>query len=395
MDVFVHLAAGQSAEEWTQRWSAGTLIGINEPKPYGYHRAEAEGCRVVFSRSHSESLAQRTLRLGLRAALGFDVVHAWRNRDAMLSSDVVWTHTEAQHMGALAVLRALEYLKRNPKSRPALIAQCVWLFDNLTSTLDPRSLLWRRLMKHADVITVLSRENLDVARSVFPGNRSEFVPFGIRVDEMRPVRRRSRGRPLHILAVGNDRHRDWSTLVAAVTGLEVGEVRIVSQTAPRSIVRGNPYVQLVRASRNEELDALYDWADVAVVPLKPNLHASGITVILEALVRGLPVIASDTGGLRAYFDAEELSYAEARDPRALREQLERFAREPEAGYAKTLRAQAKLRNGKLNSAAYVRRHVELSRELLRRAVQKPAATPKPSAARPRVQEFQNPPTPGA
>src|SRR5262245_52309491 len=108
MHVFVHLAAGQDAEQWTQRWSAGTLIGINERKPYGYDRAEAHGCTVVYSRGNrAEALPEKSLRLGLRALLGFDLVHAWRNRDRILASDVVWTHTEAQHMGVLAVLRIL------------------------------------------------------------------------------------------------------------------------------------------------------------------------------------------------------------------------------------------------------------------------------------------------
>jgi len=33
------------------------------------------------------------------------------------------------------------------------------------------------------------------------------------------------------------------------------------------------------------------------VPLLPNLHASGITVIQEAVLAGVPVVATDTGGL--------------------------------------------------------------------------------------------------
>ncbi len=40
-----------------------------------------------------------------------------------------------------------------------------------------------------------------------------------------------------------------------------------------------------------------------VVPLKPNKHASGITVMEEAALHGLPMVVTDTGGLKAYFDA--------------------------------------------------------------------------------------------
>lgn len=95
MHVFVHLSAGQDAEEWTRRWSAGTLIGINERTPYGYARAEAHGCNVVFSRAHAERLPARMLQLGVRALLGFDLVHAFRNRAEIQRADAVWTHTES------------------------------------------------------------------------------------------------------------------------------------------------------------------------------------------------------------------------------------------------------------------------------------------------------------
>ncbi|WP_437586917.1 glycosyltransferase [Sorangium sp. So ce1000] len=380
MHVFVHLSASQDAEEWTRRWSAGTLIGINERKPYGYDRAEAHGCNVVFSRAHAERLPARTLRLGVRALLGFDLVHAFRNRAEIQRADVIWTHTESQHLGVLATLRILEGFRCEPGRSPVLIAQCVWLFDGAVRKLDPRSLLWRALLARADAITVLSSENLRVARGMFPNNHTELVRFGIRVDEMVPARRRARSGPLRIVAVGNDRHRDWSTLVAAVRDFEACSARIVSQTAPRSTGRGCARIELLRVSRNEELAELYDWADVAVVPLKHNLHASGITVIEEALVRGLPVVATDTGGLRSYFADDELFYCAVGDPGSLRRQLELCAREPDTCHERTARAQTKLREGDLNSEAYVRRHVELSRELFERAASRGVFAPQRAPA---------------
>ncbi len=62
---------------------------------------------------------------------------------------------------------------------------------------------------------------------------------------------------------------------------------------------------------------MFDWADLVVVPLKPNLHASGITVIEEAVILGLPVICSHAGGLEAYFSAEEVFYVEGGGSRAI------------------------------------------------------------------------------
>lgn len=62
----------------------------------------------------------------------------------------------------------------------------------------------------------------------------------------------------------------------------------------------------------------YDWADLAVVPLKPNLHASGLTVSFEAMLHGLPVVCTDTGGITGYFSEEDIRYVPPQDPVALR-----------------------------------------------------------------------------
>ncbi|WP_443798338.1 glycosyltransferase, partial [Burkholderia gladioli] len=59
-------------------------------------------------------------------------------------------------------------------------------------------------------------------------------------------------------------------------------------------------------------------ADVIVVPLRPNHHASGITVMLEAAAVGKPMIVSDVGGLRDYFPNDCAAYVPAFDASAMR-----------------------------------------------------------------------------
>jgi glycosyltransferase involved in cell wall biosynthesis len=359
--VFVHLAYGFDDEQWTRRWHDGTLVGINEPKPYGYHRAAADGCEVSYSHDHPEAKLARLARLGLRALLGFDLVHALRNRIGIMGADAVWTHTESQNLSVLAVLRFETWRRAQP--RPVVIAQCVWLFDRL-ARFEPRARLWQALLRDADVITVHSSENLAIARRMFPDQRVELVRYGICTDGMLPARVRRNAQPLRIIAVGNDRHRDWPTLMAAVREQPWCELRIVSQTAPRSLAQAASNVEVSRVAHNDALKAAYEWADVAVVALKPNLHASGLTAIQEATVRGLPVVASDAGGLRAYFSDEELLFARGGDPEALRACLQACMNAPEQARLRTQRAQHKLENGGINSVTFVRRHVELSRELL-------------------------------
>lgn len=103
--VFVHLAHGFGAANWQQRWDRGEIIGINDRLPYGYFWAAEDGCAIEHSEDRPEGLFGRLLRLGIRVALGFDFVHAWRNRRGIADAEVVWTHTESQHLAVLLLLR--------------------------------------------------------------------------------------------------------------------------------------------------------------------------------------------------------------------------------------------------------------------------------------------------
>jgi glycosyltransferase involved in cell wall biosynthesis len=110
----------------------------------------------------------------------------------------------------------------------------------------------------------------------------------------------------------------------------------------------------------------FDEATVVCVPLRPNVHASGITVIEEAALAGVPIVATDVGGLDAYFPRDEIRYAPAGDVAALRQALRATASDPAAACAQARRAQQRMVDGDLGAEAYIRAHVELSREVLRR-----------------------------
>ncbi|HEX5319415.1 MAG TPA: family 16 glycosylhydrolase [Stellaceae bacterium] len=356
--VFVQLARGFGAHHWKTRWTKGEIIGLNDCLPYGYFWAEKHGCIVEYSEDKRESRLGAVLRLGVRAALGFDYVHAWRNRRGIFGADVVWTHTESQYLAVLL-------LRGRPRSRrPKVIAQSVWLFDRWCSLSAARRWFYRKLMLRADILTVLSPENLRRAREIFPTRRAEMVLFGVctehgLVREFPPMHS-----PVRILSLGNDRHRDWPTLVAAVKGWDACCLRIASATIDRRLAENAPSIEIVRPKRNEELLSLYDWADIAVVPLRSNLHASGITVVEEAITRGVPVICTDTGGLTAYFAVDEVKYVPEGQPGAIRDAITVLANDDRGRDAMVKRAQARVISAGLTSRDFARRHAELSRELL-------------------------------
>jgi glycosyltransferase involved in cell wall biosynthesis len=317
------------------------------------------GCSVTHSQDKKEFVLEKLFRLGIRVLLGFDLVHAWRNLDNIRKADVVWTHTESQFLAILLLLRNM------PRDRrPKLIAQSVWLFDQWYKFPVLKRWLLSKLMRQADILTVLSSENLAVAKRLFPEVRSELVLFGITADRNVEPSLRAPKKRLNIASLGNDVHRDWDLLIGAVANQPGWSLRIASQKIKPSAIGDATNVEIVSLRTNDEIFALYRWADVLALAIKPNLHASGITVIEEAAVLGVPVICSDIGGLRAYFSDAEVRFVPPQDVNALRSAIQELTNDPALRLALAQKAQARMGPADLSSESFVRRHVEMSRELL-------------------------------
>jgi glycosyltransferase involved in cell wall biosynthesis len=362
MRVFVHLAYGFDAVEYERKWAAGRK-GMNDRQPYGYSRAASDNTAIVYSRDRSEGRARKYIRLLIRLVLGFDLVHAWRNRAGIMAADVVWTHTESQHL-AIALIFLLTGKTRGAR-RPKMIGQSVWLFDNWKRFTAPRRWFFKLLLRQSDVLTVHSPDNLQRLRSIVPEARSELVLYGVKADpeDFAAPAPREAPDPVHVLSVGNDRDRDWETLVKALRDEPAIAVTIASRFAGPA-AKGCQNIRVCTTTTKAEILALYEWADIVVVPLKPNLHVSGITVIQEAAIRGVPVICTDVGGLRAYFDGDAIAYVPVGDAVAIRQLVRSLGSNRERRLQMALRAQARMGQDGLSSDAFVRRHLELSWELL-------------------------------
>lgn len=353
--VFVHLARDKDPVTWKQNWFTGKLVGLNDPTPYGYGRAEGMGAKLVFSKSGAEKPLAKFLRLGLRVITGFDVVHAYRHRKEILAADVVWTHTESQFLAVAAIL---------PKTGgPKLIGQSVWLFDRWSRLPPAHKWLYRRLIRRVDVLTFLSPENMHVARRLFPKKDCRFIPFGIPSESMIPPTERP-GRNVIIVAPGSDRHRDWSTLVDAVDSIPNSITTILSGTAPARLAEHRPWLSIKKAKTNYELTEHFARASVVCVPLKPNKHASGITVVQEAVLSGVPVIATRAGGLDAYFSHDEIRYVQPGNVADLRQALLDINLDPKGAADMARRAQERMRRDKMGADSYVQEHMTMSREIV-------------------------------
>jgi glycosyltransferase involved in cell wall biosynthesis len=176
---------------------------------------------------------------------------------------------------------------------------------------------------------------------------------------------------VRIAALGNDMHRDWETLIAVAEQWKGCQIRIASKQLDRRVTNRAHNVDVIAATSEREVAELYSWADIATVPLKSNLHASGITATYEAVLRGVPVVCTDTGGLRAYFSEQEVRYVLSHDPAAWRRALEDLAEDAQVRFTMAKRAQARMLSADLSSRAFANRHYEISRQLLDGAAREP------------------------
>jgi glycosyltransferase involved in cell wall biosynthesis len=360
LKVFVLLGRGFGVDTWRKRYEQGLIPGINEPLPYGYFRAGRNGVDIEYSQDVDEGLLTEFLRRALCRALGFDLIHAWRTRAQLLSADVVWTHTEREHLAALLLLRML----RVP-NRPRIIAQSVWLFDKWSKLSWIRRRIYIRLLREADVLTTLSPENLKLVRHLLPESRCDLVMFGIKFEPAASPIRPECHQPLRIASLGSDMHRDWDTLMEAFGNFGKFDVKVASAKVKSRYAKKMYNVSIEPAETQEQVERLYEWADIVAVPLKPNLHASGISVILEAVICRRPVIATATGGLGAYFSGEEICYVPVRDPVSMRQAALGLAENNERRIDLVHAAERRIIEAGLTSEKYALRHLELSLDLRR------------------------------
>ena len=189
------------------------------------------------------------------------------------------------------------YRMQTLRPRKHFATGVIWLTDMVGAGVVPTRLV--SMLGGADVAWVLSEAQVEPLQRVLRGRGTRVfaVPFGIDTVffSARPYPTRPR-----IVSVGNDRDRDPATLyagLALVLAARPDTEVVVQSTSELVPPRG---VQVIRRLPHAELRDLYATASVVAVPTRPNLHASGMTVALEALATARPVIVSDTPGMDQY-----------------------------------------------------------------------------------------------
>lgn len=355
--VHVHLFYGADPRFYRPGENIGCL--------YGYHHAESDEFKLSYSQDAKESKPVRLVRRALKTLLGFDLIHTMRNRDEMLRSDVIWTHTEQEWLSTALMLM----MSGKRDTQPLLLAQSVWLLDKWTEYGVLRRWFYRKLIQRADLLTTLARDNAELCRTYFNRDATPlFYGLNTRDFPVQSPKSWQPGTPLRIAAIGNDRDRDWETLIKAVGNDPRFAVRLATRRRiPRALRSLN--VQVAPAAGLKKQRELYDWADVVVVPLRPNSHASGITVMLEAAAVGKPMVVTNVGGLQYYFSARAATYVPPFDADALREAFLGLIASPDEALQQAQAASMELVSRDHTTQHYAQQHVKITRDLLRRQAQ--------------------------
>lgn len=360
--VFVHLDQGRSPSSWQRAFQRGLVF---EEWPYGYQWASPY-VDLSYSVDATEGAVGSLLRRAQNVVLGFDLRHAWRNRAGLADAEVIWTHTEHEHL-AVALLKKLHVIPDVP-----LLGQSIWLWDSWPSYSPLRRRFYRWLLSAVGEHTTLSTHNAAYARTVL-GTRVHAVPFGIEPAFVVPPRDDRDATRIRVVAPGNDRHRDWTGLAEVSRRHSDIDVLVLSvRRKPRRLLSARiPNFRVRAAANTREMIEAIAAADVVAIPLLGSRHASGITVGFEALAAGRPVAMTDTGGVHDYFESQ-VSWAEPGDPESLAAAIRAAASlNDDAAVLEANRAW--LRAAGLLARDYAYRHVLLTSLMLGRLDEKGAA----------------------
>ena len=276
---------------WGERFRAGLAPAA---LPYGVDALADQGWSLSWARRAADP-RWRKLRDVVEHRAGFPIERAVRGAAAVRRSDVVVALLEQQGAAASVMRRA----QLPPYGTTPLVLFSVWLAEELRAA-DPDSR--RRLAKRyagADLITHMSVHESEIFEQAGIGrDRTLAVRFGVNDDFYTPG---TGPRDIDLLAVGQDRGRDYATLFDAVRGTDL-VLHLVCKPDNVAGLDVPDNVRLLGVVPLPEYRSLLRRARVVAVPTHDLAYPTGQSVALEAAACGACVVVTGTRAMRDYFD---------------------------------------------------------------------------------------------
>ncbi|ONI73143.1 hypothetical protein ALI144C_45205 [Actinosynnema sp. ALI-1.44] len=292
MRAWVELIHYLDAAKWPARNASGEVPNAT---PFGIDELTRHGVDVVFRevlKGRVPNALARRVRAREDGLEWLEAVASHRNR-LKRSADVVLCWDEFTGIPAAAL----------PGGPPVISG-----VQLLTDPQDRSKKFLRRAGKALDkmeIVFVQAKGMIPVLRDEWgvPDRKLRFVPFGIDADWFRPVDGPAEGtvdRDL-VASVGDDAHRDHDTLIKAVADVRRRRpgTRLELATQLDVDLPGDLGV-LHREHLGRRRRQFYGAANVVAVATKPNIHGSGMSVILEAMACGRPYVVTASAGLDGY-----------------------------------------------------------------------------------------------
>jgi glycosyltransferase involved in cell wall biosynthesis len=286
--AWVELIHYLDAATWPDRNATGevpnaTPFGIDELSKHGVDVA----FRPVLTGRVPNALARRA-RDRVGGLEYFEALASQRNR-LRRSADVVLCWDEFTGIPAAAL----------PGGPP--VVSGVQLLTDPANRSKPFLRRARRALDKMDAVFVQALGMIPVLRDDWgvPDQKLKFVPFGIDADWFRPIDGEV-DRDL-VASVGDDAHRDHETLIKAVSDVRRRRPGTRLELATQLDVDLSPELGVLhRGHLGPKRRRFYGQANVVAVATQPNIHGSGMSVILEAMACGRPYVVTASEGLEGY-----------------------------------------------------------------------------------------------
>ncbi|AKS30607.1 glycosyltransferase family 4 protein [Mycolicibacterium goodii] len=291
MRAYIPLPNGLSATAWGERYRRGE---VPDASPYGLHKLACHGIDVTFGEVSAGRVTQRVAASVRYRTAGLELVEALATTGETRDADAVLAYDERTGVPA-ALLPG--------RRHPPVVLGIGWLTHRSGTPRVHAALARRAMMRAASVFTqcepVLSLLHHEWG---VPRARLHYLPVGIDTD-FYPVQPQPDYHVPVVASAGEDRYRDHALLVAAVARLRAAHPAIHLELATDLPVDLPPELgTLYRGRMDGRMRDLYRRASVVAIALKPTFSGSGLTVALEAMSSGRPVVMTDNPGIGDYVE---------------------------------------------------------------------------------------------
>ncbi|MDT0166879.1 glycosyltransferase [Actinotalea sp. AC32] len=285
VDVQPVFSGGLDTAAWRRRHAAGE---VPDAYPYGLDRLAAHGYAVRDWRP-SPSVVDRARGVVRRVGGGID----WLAPGVPHGPEVVLSWDE--RMGVPLALR---------RGGAPVVTNIIWATEGRLAAPVHRAI--GAGLRRAARVFVHSSAQVPVLRDAFGVDEARIAPiaFGVDADFFRPVDDAARVDRDLVVSVGNDRHRDFPTVLRAFAQVRrarpSSRLVVVSRTVPAADVAAVDGATLVPSLGHADLCDLVQRAATTMVLTRPNTHVSGATAVLETLATGRPAVATANPGMADY-----------------------------------------------------------------------------------------------